>query len=205
MTLSQYLIFTLTYFIAVITPGPGLAAIIARALGRGLHGMPFFVAGFIFGDLTLFIVAAAGLAALAEAYAPILIVVRWGGAAYLIYLAYGLWTSPISTDLGATDPSQSESPWAIFLSTYSLTISNPKAILFFAALLPALLDLTALSLSDYVILTLTIATMISTGLMIYASAASRARVLFTSEKARRRINRITGTMLAIVAVVMAAL
>jgi len=41
--------------------------------------------------------------------------------------------------------------------------------------------------------------------MIYASAASRARVLFTSEKARRWINRVTGTMLAIVAVVMAAL
>lgn len=83
-----------------------MAAIIARALGRGLYGMPFFVAGFIFDDLTLFIVAAAGLAALAEAHAPIFIVVRWGGAAYLIYLAYGLWTSPISTDLGATDPSR---------------------------------------------------------------------------------------------------
>ena len=51
MTLSRYLIFALTYFIAVITPGPGLAAIIARALGRGLHGMPAFLAGFIAGDL----------------------------------------------------------------------------------------------------------------------------------------------------------
>ena len=205
MTLSTYLIFTITYFLAVITPGPGLAAIVARALGRGLHGMPFFVAGFICGDLTLFIVAAAGLAALAEAYAPILIVVRYGGAAYLIYLAYGLWTAPPSTEFESTNPSHSESPWALFLSTYSLTISNPKAILFFAALLPALLNLAMLSFIDYIILTVTIAIMISTGLMIYASAASRARVLFTSETARRRINRITGTMLALVAVVMASL
>ena len=205
MTLSRYLVFTLTYFIAVITPGPGLAAIIARALGRGLHAMPAFVAGFIFGDLTLFIIAAAGLAALAEAYAPILIIVRWGGAAYLIYLAYRLWTAPISTEFETTSTSQSESSWALFLSTYSLTISNPKAILFFAALLPALLDLSVLSFVDYIILAITIAVLISTGLMIYASAASKARVLFTSEAARRRINRITGTMLAIVAVVMASL
>lgn len=205
MTFSRYLVFTLTYFIAVITPGPGLAAIVARALGRGLTGMPPFVAGFIFGDLTLFIIAAAGLAVLAETYAPILMAVRWGGAAYLIFLAYRLWTSPISTAFEATDTSQSESPWALFLSTYSLTISNPKAILFFAALLPALLDLAALTFVDYIILALTIAILISTGLMIYASAANKARALFTSEVARRRINRVTGTMLAIVAVVMASL
>lgn len=203
MTLSRYLIFTLTYFIAVITPGPGLAAIIARALGRGLHGMPAFLAGFIAGDLTLFIIAAAGLAVVAEAYAPILTAVRWGGAAYLLWLAFKLWTTPVNASLEATSNTQSESPLALFLSTYSLTVSNPKPILFFVALLPALLDLSSLTLLDYAILTVTIAVIISFSLLVYAGAASRARLLFTSTRARTIINRITGTMLAVVAVVMA--
>lgn len=202
MTLSRYFIFAATYFIAVITPGPGLAAIIARALGRGLHGMPAFVAGFIAGDLTLFFVAAAGLAVLAETYSPILMIVRWGGAAYLLYLAYRLWTTPVTGEMEAHYIDRGESSGALFLSTYSLTISNPKAILFFAALLPALLDLSSLTLFDYAILGLTIATLITIGLLIYATAASRARVLFTSAPARRRINRITGTTLAVVAVAM---
>ena len=203
MTLSRYLIFALTYFIAVITPGPGLAAIIARALGRGLHGTPAFLAGFIAGDLTLFIIAAAGLAVVAEAYAPVLIAVRWGGAAYLLWLAFKLWTTPVEAHLEAGTETNSESPWALFLSTYSLTISNPKPILFFVALLPALLDLSTLTLFDYAILTLTIAVIISFSLLLYAGAASRARLLFTSLLARTIINRITGTMLAVVAVVMA--
>ncbi len=203
MTLSRYLIFALTYFIAVITPGPGLAAIIARALGRGLHGMPAFLAGFIAGDLTLFIIAAAGLAVVAEAYAPLLIAVRWGGAAYLVWLAYKLWTTPVDAHLDAEAAHASESPWALFLSTYSLTISNPKPILFFVALLPALLDLSTLTLVDYGILTLTIAVIISFCLLMYAGAASRARLLFTSIRARTIINRITGTMLAVVAMIMA--
>jgi threonine/homoserine/homoserine lactone efflux protein len=203
MTLSRYLIFTLTYFIAVITPGPGLAAIIARALGRGLHGMPAFLAGFIAGDLTLFIIAAAGLAVVAEAYAPILTAIRWGGAAYLLYLAFKLWTTPVDASLEAVSNTQSESPLALFLSTYSLTVSNPKPILFFVALLPALLDLSTLTLLDYAILTVTIAVIISSSLLVYAGAASRARLLFTSPHARTIINRITGTMLAVVAVVMA--
>lgn len=203
MTLSRYLIFALTYFIAVITPGPGLAAIIARALGRGLHGMPAFLAGFIAGDLTLFIIAAAGLAVVAEAYAPILVAVRWGGAAYLLWLAFKLWTTPVDAHLDAEAAQTSESPLALFLSTYSLTISNPKPILFFVALLPALLDLSTLTLFDYGILTITIAVIISFCLLVYAGAASRARLLFTSIRARTIINRITGTMLAIVAIVMA--
>jgi threonine/homoserine/homoserine lactone efflux protein len=203
MTLSRYLIFTLTYFIAVITPGPGLAAIIARALGRGLHGMPAFLAGFIAGDLTLFIIAAAGLAVVAEAYAPILTAVRWGGAAYLLYLAFKLWTTSVDAHLEAASNTKSESPLALFLSTYSLTVSNPKPILFFVALLPALLDLSTLTLLDYAILTVTIAVIISFSLLVYAGAASRARLLFTSTYARTIINRITGTMLAVVAVVMA--
>jgi threonine/homoserine/homoserine lactone efflux protein len=205
MTFSRYLIFALTYFIAVITPGPGLAAIIARALARGLHGMPFFMAGFIAGDLTLFIIASAGLAVLAETFSSILLVVRWGGAAFLIWLAFKLWTIPVTGTFDSNARTTSDSPLALFLSTYSLTVSNPKAILFFVALLPALLDLSALTVSDYIILGLTISVLISLGLLIYATAANRARILFTSIEARRMINRITGTVLAVVALVMASL
>jgi threonine/homoserine/homoserine lactone efflux protein len=205
MTLSRYLIFALTYFIAVITPGPGLAAIIARALARGLHGMPFFMAGFVAGDLTLFLIASAGLAVLAETFSSILLVIRWGGAAYLIWLAYKLWTTPVSQTLDSNAATTSDSPVALFLSTYSLTVSNPKAILFFVALLPALLDLATLTVGDYLILGVTISVLISLGLLIYAGAANRARIVFTSLEARRVINRITGTVLAAVAVVMASL
>ena len=46
MPVSGLVLFALTYFVAVATPGPGIAAVLARALGKGLKGMPAFIAGF---------------------------------------------------------------------------------------------------------------------------------------------------------------
>lgn len=46
MSLSGLLIFSAVYFMAVATPGPGVAAVVARSLARGAHGAPAFIAGF---------------------------------------------------------------------------------------------------------------------------------------------------------------
>ena len=62
MSAYGLLIFALVYALAVATPGPGIAAVIARGLGRGTHGAPAFIAGFLVGDLIWFTLAALGLA-----------------------------------------------------------------------------------------------------------------------------------------------
>jgi hypothetical protein len=197
MTLSGLLLFTVTYFAAVATPGPGVAAVIARALAKGLKGIGPFIAGFVVGDLTLYAAAAAGFAALAEAYQPIFLVIKWGGAAYLIWLSYRLWTTPV-TSAPETEPDfQSAAPLSLFLTTYSLTLGNPKPILFFLALLPSILDLERLTLTDFFILAVIIAIIIASTLLAYAAAASKARQVFASARARQRINRISGLVLAI--------
>ena len=72
MPVSGLVLFALTYFVAVATPGPGIAAVLARALGKGLKGMPAFIAGFVLGDLTLYAAAAAGFAALPISYGCLL-------------------------------------------------------------------------------------------------------------------------------------
>ncbi len=61
MTLTGLLVFAVAYAMAVASPGPGIAAIVARALGNGMRGMGAFILGFVAGDLTLFLVAAFGL------------------------------------------------------------------------------------------------------------------------------------------------
>jgi len=204
MLVSGLILFSLTYFVAVATPGPGIAAVLARALARGLKGMPAFIAGFVLGDLTLYAAAAAGFAALAGAYAPIFLAIKWGGATYLMWLSYKLWTSPIDPSLEArTQQALEETPWSLFLTTYSLTLGNPKPILFFVALLPSIIDLENLTLEDFLTVAVLIALIITGTLTAYATAAAKARQLFSSVSARRRINRITGSILAIAAVLIA--
>jgi threonine/homoserine/homoserine lactone efflux protein len=87
-------VFCLVYAFAVASPGPGVAAVVARALGRGLSGAPAFIAGFLAGDLIWFTLAATGLAMLAQTAHTVFVVVRYAGAAYLLYLAWRLWTTP---------------------------------------------------------------------------------------------------------------
>jgi threonine/homoserine/homoserine lactone efflux protein len=203
MTLSGLLLFALTYFAAVATPGPGVAAVIARALANGLKGIGPFIAGFVLGDLTLYAAAAAGFAALAEAYAPIFLMIKWGGAVYLIWLAYRLWTAPVTSESETKPDIQPAAPFSLFLTTYSLTLGNPKPILFFLALLPSILDLQRLTLSDFLILAAIIAVIITLTLLAYAAVASKARQVFASAAARQRINRISGAVLALAGILIA--
>jgi len=203
MPVSGLVLFALTYFVAVATPGPGIAAVLARALGKGLKGMPAFIAGFVLGDLTLYAAAAAGFAALAGAYAPIFLAIKWGGAAYLLWLSYRLWTSPVEPTSETWSEQVSDTPFSLFLTTYSLTLGNPKPILFFVALLPSIIDLENLTFVDFLTVALLIAVIIAGTLAAYATAAAKARQIFSSVTARRRINRVTGSILAIAAVLIA--
>jgi threonine/homoserine/homoserine lactone efflux protein len=70
MSLYGLLSFCVAYVLAVASPGPGVAAVLARSLGHGMRGAPAFIAGFLVGDLVWFALAAAGLAALAQVARP---------------------------------------------------------------------------------------------------------------------------------------
>src|ERR1700751_1881968 len=120
MTWYGLSVFSLAYILAVAIPGPGIAAIIARALGHGMRGAPAFIGGFLAGDLIWFTCAATGLALLAQTAYQVFLGVKYGGVAYLLYLAYKLWTAPAQ----AMDTSANvgrERPLQLFLGSLALT------------------------------------------------------------------------------------
>src|SRR3954471_20018636 len=117
MTLYGLAVFCLAYALAVATPGPGVAAIVARSLSRGTQGAPAFIAGFLIGDLLWFTVAATGLAALAQTAYTVFVAVKYAGVAYLLYLSYRMWTAaakPVESEGSGFDSSQK--PLRLFLS-----------------------------------------------------------------------------------------
>lgn len=194
MSLSNLAVFALAYFVAVATPGPGVAATVARALGRGLDGLPAFILGFVLGDLTLYAVAAAGLAVIAQTYAPLFYAIKWIGAAYLVYLGAKIFL----TKGGATDATmriRGETSLSLFLTTYALVLGNPKPIMFFVAVLPLIVDLNTLSLAGFLEIAGVMVLIITPTMAAYALLANSARRLFTSATALTRINRFTGLVL----------
>src|SRR5687768_9206820 len=152
MSLYGLLVFAVVYLLAVASPGPGVAAVIARSLARGTRGAPAFIAGFLVGDLIWFTFAATGLAALAQSAQPLFVVVKYAGAAYLLYLAYRLWTAPVATatTAGTSEIDGGQMPLQLFLGSLTLTLANPKTMIFFLALLPTVVRLEELTLLGFV-------------------------------------------------------
>ena len=202
MEVTGILTFCAVYALAVATPGPGIAAVIARSLAHGFRGAPAFVAGFIMGDLTWFAIAATGLAALARTAATVFIVIKWAGVAYLLYLAWKLWTAPAERVAVANDDDRQHG-WRAFIASLMLTLANPKAILFFLALLPTVVDLASLNAVRFFEISLAMALIMPLVMFTYVFLAARARELFTTPKAVRRLNRSSGVAMAGAAVVVA--
>jgi len=202
MSLSGLLVFAATYLMATATPGPGIAALVARVLARGTAGAPWFIAGFVAGDLLWFTIAAAGLSILAQSFTPVFTAVRYAGAAYLLFLAWKLWTAPAAaTALSRT--ARAEGGGRLFLAGLSVTVGNPKVIMFFLALLPTVVRLETLSLQGFLEIAAVSIAILSAVLTAYVLAASRARRLFTSPRAVRALNRGTGAVMAGAAVAVA--
>jgi len=190
-------LFCLVYLLATASPGPGIAAILARVLSRGTHGLAAFISGFVVGDLIWFTCAATGMAALAQTAYVAFMLVKYAGAAYLLYLAYRLWTAPAQALREDDAPSvQQQRSSQLFLGSLALTIGNPKVMVFFLALLPTVLDLTRMTASDFLTVALAIMIILSGVLIGYSLAALRARRLFTTARAVRWLNRGAGTAMA---------
>jgi threonine/homoserine/homoserine lactone efflux protein len=203
MSLYGLLVFSAIYLLAVASPGPGVAAVIARSLAKGTRGAPAFIAGFLVGDLIWFTIAASGLAALAQTAQTLFVVVKYAGAAYLLYLAYKLWTAPVSTTQGAAEIDGAQKRWQLFLGSLTLTLANPKTIIFFLALLPTVVRLEELTLIGFVEIVIAISIVLPLTLGVYVLLADRARRIFKSATAVRRINRGTGAAMACAAVAVA--
>ena len=202
MDTATLLTFAAAYLIATASPGPGIAAVVAQALGAGFAATLPMVAGLVLGDLVYLAFAAFGLALVASHLGALFILVKWAGAAYLLYMAYKLWTAP------ETGPGEAEtagrSPLRTFLAGLSMTLGNPKVIMFFLALLPTLVDLEHLTALGFLELC-GLAALILTGVACaYAGLAARARHLLRSPAAVRLMNRGAGAVMAGAAVSIAA-
>jgi threonine/homoserine/homoserine lactone efflux protein len=192
------------YLIAVATPGPGIAATVARALARGTQGLPAFIAGFVVGDLTWFTFAATGMAALAHAAHGVFTAVKYLGALYLLYLAFRMWTTPVQALATETEVVRREGALRVFAGSLALTLGNPKAMVFYLALLPTVIDLQSMTFGVFAQVALVIFVILSGVLLAYAVAAARARRIFRNERALKWLNRTSGTVMAGAAVGVAA-
>ena len=193
MELSALLIFAGALLVAAGSPGPSVAALVSRVIVRGWRDVVPFAAAMWIGEALWLTLAVYGLAALAEALHGAFLVVKYLGVAYLLYLAWKMWTAPI-VQASANGP-HSASWVRMFLAGLAVTLGNPKIMVFYLALLPTIIDLAGITVVAWLELTGIMLVILAAIDLAYIVLAARARLFLRSPRAVRLANRISATIL----------
>ena len=185
------------------SPGPGVFATTARAMASGFRPALAVIWGIVLGDIIFLLFAAFGLSMVARVLGNLFFLVKICGGAYLVWLGIKIWLQkpePVQNNQN----SASRSKWENFISGLMITLSNPKVILFYCGFLPTFLDLSALTAVDLALIVVIITAVLSSVLITYAYLASRARRIFTTKRAVKRLNRAAGGVMVAAGVAIAA-
>jgi homoserine/homoserine lactone efflux protein len=198
MTFQTWLLFVVTGLVLCLTPGPAVLFVVSHGLRHGRAASVWANLGILTTNAFYFVLSAAGLGAILLASHEVFTVLRYAGAAYLVYL--GVMTfrgSGVPLAVSDTAPAaESISGRKVFLRGVSLQAANPKALIFFVALLPQFIrpdaGNPALQIAILGVTSTVVEFFVLVGYGVLAAAAS--------EKARqprfaRLTNRVSGVML----------
>ncbi len=193
MTIEYAAAFAVAMFLWTLLPGPGLAVVVSRALGSGPRAGFAVITGLVIADLIFLGIAFVGLLAIATVMGPMFQVVKYAGAAYLIWRGYRALVE-------ADDPAvvQAEASGALLRDIglgLLATLGNPKAILFFGAILPTFVDMTRVGVADFLVLAGIVA---GISYLVYGGCivlADRARRLLAATTLAKRLKQATGMLL----------
>lgn len=189
MALHTWLIYLTAVIGLSLTPGPnGLLALTHGAL-YGHRRALWTVTGGMLGFVLLMALSMFGLAALLKTSAHALLVLKWVGAAYLIWLGIQLWRSP-PLHLTPLEASAPRPGLQLFRQGLLSALSNPKVILFFGAFLPQFLDPARSLWLQFVVMAATFA--VVEGITEYLLARTAQRTRPWLERAGRGFNRCCG-------------
>lgn len=193
MSFETWAAFAAASAILLIIPGPTILLVVSYALGQGWRtALPMSV-GVALGDFTAMTVSMLGIGALLAASATIFTVLKFVGAAYLIYLGVKLFRA--GGTLAAEPKKDAASAAKMLGHAWLVTALNPKSITFFVAFLPQFIDRHADFWTQMIIFETTFLVLAFANAFGYALVASRARRVFASEKAISTFNRVGGTLL----------
>jgi len=143
MTFKTWLLFLVMETALSLSPGPAVFYVVSQGARGALRRSLPAAAGIISANAIYFALSATSLGAIIAASARFFAVAKWVGAAYLIYLgikALRSAGSSHSANLGNTLPDAGGDRRRVYLGALTLQLANPKALLFFLALLPQFID-----------------------------------------------------------------
>jgi threonine/homoserine/homoserine lactone efflux protein len=198
MNLNLLATFLIGMIILAATPGPGVFGSMAKAVAEGFKMSLFFIGGLVIGDSILLALALLGLSAIAKLMGGLFLTIRIAGGLYLVYLGVKMFRS--SRIHANSKTFQKENAWQTCISGMFLSLGNPKPILFYASVLPTIINFNEVHLSDALLMMLLIG-LVSFGVLgTYSYIASLSHKVQMSGKKQTRINQAAGCVMIAVGI-----
>ncbi|MEM1051987.1 MAG: LysE family translocator [Pseudomonadota bacterium] len=198
MELSVFFIFALTTFVVVITPGPAAITIATQSSGNGVWRTQAAITGVAGANVVFFILSATGISASIIASETLFAIIKWVGVAYLSYLGLSaLLNVGAGLQVGQADRTPVHT---LFAKGFLVEFANPKALLYFAAILPQFVDPTLPILPQFVIMGLATLVFDFAAYSAYAALGSSIARSGVKPVTVRWLNRIAGGALLFSAV-----
>jgi threonine/homoserine/homoserine lactone efflux protein len=193
MTFESWAAFTAASTVLLIIPGPTVLLVVSYALGQGWRTVLPMTVGVALGDFTAMTLSMLGLGALLATSATLFTILKWVGAAYLVYLGLRLWRAGGTLD--AAPRTDAVSAAKMLGHAWLVTALNPKSITFFVAFLPAFLNPKADFLTQMVVFETTFLVLAFANAFGYALVAARARGFVANPRAIGVVNKVGGGLL----------
>lgn len=193
MSFETWVAFAAASSVLLVIPGPTVLLVVSYALGQGWRTALPMAIGVALGDFTAMTLSMLGLGALLATSATLFTVLKWVGAAYLVYLGIKLWRAGGTLD--AAPRTDTVSAVKMLGHAWLVTALNPKSITFFVAFLPAFLDPKADFLTQMLVFEATFLVLAFANAFGYALVASRARRLASDPRAIGIVNKVGGGLL----------
>jgi threonine/homoserine/homoserine lactone efflux protein len=191
MTFLSLLTLLATMGVLAAIPSASVALVVTRSATRGIRDGISVAGGIVLGDLIFVALAILGMGLLAETMGSFFVILRYVGGAYLVWLGFSLIRSDVKVNLVQSDTSKI-SLLASFTSGLLLTLGDIKAILFYASLFPAFVDMSSLQASE--IVGLVAVTIVAVGgvKILYAYSAQEIVKRFHNQKAQKLTKTTAG-------------
>lgn len=196
MALTTWLLFLAAAAGLSLMPGPnGLLALTHGAL-YGRRATLFTICGGVLGFVLVLALSMFGVGAALGASVEALVVMKWVGGAYLVWLGVQVWRSPPpALDLPA-ESARLHKGWSLFMQGFLSAVTNPKAVLFFVALLPHFIDPQRSLVTQFVVIAVTFGAIEFLVELMMAVLAGSVRGWL--RRSGRRFNQVCGTMFGLI-------
>ncbi|OZI33437.1 amino acid transporter [Bordetella genomosp. 5] len=194
MTDATLILFVATSGVLIATPGPTVLLALSNGSRHGVRAAGWGMAGALLADLLLITIVACGLGVVLAASEVAFQALKWAGTLYLAYLGWRLLRADAALVVPGAGAAQPLDRRALFLRSFLVALTNPKALLFMSAFLPQFIDPRMALLPQYATLALILAVLNLAAMLAYAVLGARLVQLFRAG-ALRWLNRVCGGLL----------